>query len=94
MEAAGRRLGVMAAHLDDSGGASSSGGRAQSAPARSPAVKGLQHVLDHDSYELRDRMKAFFAQDPIYIPRCGRLVVWSGGGASLQAIRFCLQQHC
>lgn len=61
MEAAGRRLAVMGAHLE-----------AGSSTARSPAVRQLQTLLDHDNHELRERMKQFFCEQDIYVPRCGQ----------------------
>jgi hypothetical protein len=56
MDAASRRLAVVGGHLSNS------------SSSRGSAVAGLAHVLDHDCFELRDRMKQFL-QDDIYVPR-------------------------
>lgn len=34
-----------------------------------PDILALQRLLDHDNHELRARMKEFFKQDDIYVPR-------------------------
>lgn len=68
MEASRRRLAVVEGHFDPLAGTS------RTAPAArpelvAPAVAGLQRLLEHDNYELRQRMKDFFQSDDIYIPR-------------------------
>jgi hypothetical protein len=62
MEASKRRLFVVAGHFD-------AGGRSQS--SSSIPTQQLQELLDHDSIELRRRMKEFM-KDDIYIPWVAR----------------------
>lgn len=68
-----RRLAVVGGHFDLRASAEAvarrAGGTSQRALMARRDVSALHTLLEHDNPELRHRMKAFFAADPLYIPR-------------------------